>query len=262
MKEKHQRDKKLSRYWISVLVMAAIVVSLNLIAFLPKFCDFYRKYIYKNISNIISFLTAGIPFAVGEIVMYLGILLVILSILFYCISLFFYRKESFKSVIKAVSKTLLMIVTIVLVIYTFTWSIPIRASRIIFDNYKDSYSINEIENVRNYLLSRMEFYAREVDRDENGEILYNFDMNEATREAVRNLNDKYTLFSGIQVPMKKAICSDFLQWMSIGGYTYPFTINLSLRSLTDTRPDLIIRFYTATSLHITMATTGRMRLSF
>lgn len=232
MKEKHQRDKKLSGYWISVLVMATVVALFNLIAFLPKFCDFYRKYVYKNISNIISFLTAGIPFAVGEIVMYLGMLLVIFSILFYLSSLFFYKKQCFKPVIKAVSKTLLMIVIIVLVTYTFTWSIPIRASRITFDNSKDNYSINEIQNVRNYILSQMEFYAGEVARGENGEILYNFDMNEATREAVRNLNDKYPLFTGIQVPMKKAFCSDFLQWMNIGGYTYPFTMEITYNRYT------------------------------
>ena len=42
-------------------------------------------------------------------------------------------------------------------------------------------------------------------------------------EALQNLSGEFTLLSGYYPPVKNALCSDILERMWIGGYTYPFT---------------------------------------
>lgn len=225
-------ENKLSRYWKLVLILFSSVLLLNLISLWTGFSDFYRLYIYKPVSIPISRLTSFSGVALGEIVMYLGILVVILSVIAFIVGLFFKKSHVYRRMLKRIYKAELIGILIVFLIFTFSWSIPLRASKITFENDRSDYSITELQQVRNYTLEQMEINARRVPRDENNAIKYNDDMEYEVLLAVKKLSDEYPLLRGYQPPMKKALCSDILEWMGISGYTYPFTKEITYNKYT------------------------------
>ena len=221
------KEHKLSKYCKFILFLLCAIVFLNVISFWTEFSDFYRSYIYKPVSVFISRITSWGDVAIGEICMYVGMLMVVVSIIFVFLLLVLKREHSFKKFIRKYFKTELGILLAIVLIYTLMWIIPLRASRITFEDEKKGYSLAEVESVRNYILEQMELYAALVPRNENEKIIYDFDLDYETKKAVDKLAEEYPLFDGYQPPFKEAICSDFLEWMGIGGYTYPFTMEIT-----------------------------------
>lgn len=218
---------KLTRYWKLVLALVIVIVFFNVIAFWTGFSDFYRLNIYKPVSVMLSRLTSVTGFALGEICMYLGILMVVLSIIFGVCGLFLKKGHRLRQILRKTYKIELIIVLFVLLSYTFMWSIPLRASGLSFDNAKEQYDLDEVCELRNYLLEQMEQCAREVQRDGDSQIIFDDNLAATTKVAFTKLSEEYPLFSGYMPTMKKALCSDFLEWMRIGGYTYPFTMEIT-----------------------------------
>lgn len=214
------------------LLCIATIAVLNLIAFLPGLCRVYRMYIYRPIAGIIGRITSFKWFAIGEICMYIAILLVVVSLLFCIVGLFLKKENPFRIWLKKFYKTELSILLVVLLIYTLVWSIPFRASRISFEHSKDTYTLDEVKQFRGYILEQLELCAKQVPRNANNEILFDFDMDEQCKLTVEKLAEDYPEFAGYQPPMKKALCSDVLEWMSICGFTYPFSMEINYNRYT------------------------------
>ena len=221
--------KKKTKYWRWILGLTAVTAALNLLGCMQAFCDVYKKTVYGVISDALGILTSWIPFPLGEILGYLGALAVVFGLVVLVLLLFLRGKAGYRRFAAGYGKGFLFGIVLLLFVYTLNWILPFRGSILKVEGAEErSYTLQEVQNVRNYIVSEINKAAEEVTRDENGSVIYNHAaMEKATTSAMQAHADQLPLLSGFYPRMKDALCSDFLEWMDIGGYTYPYTMEIT-----------------------------------
>ncbi len=227
--EKQEPAQKMGLYGKLVVILLAVTAALNFCCVNGYFCDWYKLTVYSVISDVLGKLTAGIPFPLGEILGYLGAIALIIGVILLPLLLFFRKRAKFRKFTATFWKGIFLTLVIVFFIYTLNWIIPFSGPILKVKGAKDrTYSIKEIENVRNHLVNQLNACAEEVARNEYGHVIYDREkMTQATFKAMQEQAKDYPLLAGFYPPMKDAICSDFLDWMNIGGYTYPYTMEVT-----------------------------------
>lgn len=94
------------------------------------------------------------------------------------------------------------------------------------------YTTEDLFNLRAILINNINSLAEQVDRDENGYIKQDEDMYEEVVKAMEGLSDIYPILDGYYPKVKLAYCSDILDFMGIGGYTYPYTMEVTVNKYT------------------------------
>ena len=198
---------------------------------LTAFADRYTDTFYPKIADIFGRLFARIPFAIGEIMMYIWAFMIVLSVVFLIALIFFHKNEAFIETVKRHFKSLLSTFISILVIYIITWVIPFSGSVLGKGEtaVNKEYSLNEVEILRNHITDELNRQAQKVDRDEDGNLIYEDkdEVFDSVTDAMKALSDEYPRLEGYYPPMKEALCSDVLDWMNIGGYTYPYTMEIT-----------------------------------
>lgn len=207
----------------------SFILLLNLLGCLRGFCDWYKRWIYGVVSDALGMATAWIPFALGEILAYLGALAILGLMVTGILFIFLRKRPGFRRFAAGYGRGIFGLLGILCLVYTLNWILPFRGSILKVKGATErGYTLEEVQSVRNYLVDRLNASAGEVLRDENGRVLYDMDaMTEATFRAMKAQAGDYPLLSGYYPPMKEALCKDFLEWMNIGGYTYPYTMEIT-----------------------------------
>lgn len=94
------------------------------------------------------------------------------------------------------------------------------------------YTTEDLFSLRAILINNINSLAEQVDRDENGYIKQDEDMYEEVVKAMEGLSDIYPILDGYYPKVKLAYCSDILDFMGIGGYTYPYTMEVIVNKYT------------------------------
>ncbi len=94
------------------------------------------------------------------------------------------------------------------------------------------YTTEDLFSLRVILINNINSLAEQVDRDENGYIKQDEDMYEEVVKAMEGLSDIYPILDGYYPKVKLAYCSDILDFMGIGGYTYPYTMEVTVNKYT------------------------------
>lgn len=94
------------------------------------------------------------------------------------------------------------------------------------------YTTEDLFFLRAILINNINSLAEQVDRDENGYIKQDEDMYEEVVKAMEGLSDIYPILDGYYPKVKLAYCSDILDFMGIGGYTYPYTMEVTVNKYT------------------------------
>lgn len=94
------------------------------------------------------------------------------------------------------------------------------------------YTTEDLFSLRAILINNINSLAEQVDRDENGYIKQDEDMYEEVVKAMEGLSDIYPILDGYYPKVKLAYCSDILDFMGIGGYTYPYTMEVTINQYT------------------------------
>lgn len=227
--ETKERKGKLSKYWCLVIVLLAVTAVLNLLGCFRAFCDWYKLTIYGPISDALGLLMGWIPVPVGELLGLAGIVAVLLFVVLLALLIFLRKKAGFRRFVGNYAKGLLLTVVLILFIYTLNWILPFRATILKVKGATErEYSILEVQNVRNHLAEMLNACAEEVPRDESGRVIYDKKaQTKAVFEAMKAQAGEYPILSGYYPPIKDALCSDLLEWMNIGGYTYPYTMEIT-----------------------------------
>ena len=226
--------KKKSRYRNGMLIAALILLLLNVLGCFRPFCNFYKKTVYGFLSDGLGLLTGWIPFALGEILMYLGALWLIVFLALVAGLPVFGRREGYKNFFVGAAKATGGLVMALLLLYTLNWVLPIRADTLKVEGSSGrQYTVGDLQKARNYLVEQINDCVGEIERGQDGNILYPWSVEEEVFCAVRDLEGDYPLLGGYYPPVKKALCSDFLSWMDIGGYTYPYTMEITCSRYVD-----------------------------
>jgi hypothetical protein len=226
--EEIPQKKKKSAYWKTAAVIFSVTVILALTSFITPFCDWYANNAYIYLCDGLTYLTAYLPFCLGEMMMYLGVAMVIFSVIFLILLIFLRKKPKYRRFCGGYFKTFLMMLLCVLFLYMPMWLIPFRSSVMGEGDTgkRREFTYEEIYALLEYSINGLNQAAEEIEIAEDGKVL--FPEIEETRplinEALVNISEEFPRMRGFYPTVKTALCSDILERMWIGGYTYPFTM--------------------------------------
>lgn len=220
--------KKKSAYWKTTAVIFSVTVILALASFITPFCDWFANNAYIYLCDGLTYLTAYLPFCLGEMMMYLGVAMVIFSVIFLILLIFLRKKPKYRRFCGGYFKTFLIMLLCVLFLYMPMWLIPFRSSVMGEGDTEKrrEFTYEEIYALLEYSVNGLNQAAEEIEIAEDGKVL--FPKIEETQplinEALVNISEEFPRMRGFYPTVKPALCSDILERMWIGGYTYPFTM--------------------------------------
>lgn len=246
---------------IVYLCIAATVILLNIVAWNNKgFCDFYIKYIFPIWINTYGRLTGLVSFSVGEILLLLAVILVGIWVLLLVGLLLVQVVRLCNTAVKGTLKWIraynkfvyvysigaLWITVVVCLIMTLNCFILYHASTFSEKYYgetKEAYSLEELIRVRNFVVRECNRLAREMERDENGNIVYGGDIGQEAIAAMQNLGKNYDQLDGFYPRPKPLAASDFFSQQYTCGYYFPFSMEANYNDV------MYIMNYPATICH-------------
>ncbi|MBP5554829.1 MAG: DUF3810 family protein [Lachnospiraceae bacterium] len=222
-----QSLKRNRKFITTVIIMTALIICGILLSTIRAWSDFYTDHIYTFLRDPITHITESIPFSLGEVLMYLGAILLFLTIPILILFIFLRKKTAYKAFVSGYFKSLVIIILSFLLIYTYQWLTPYRSS--VLGNAIPAgreYTVEEMRALYIFVADHINEECLIVPRDEEGNVIY--DAKEAAEQkvsvAMNNISNEFSRLSGYYPTIKPAMCSDVLDWMWIGGYTYPYTL--------------------------------------
>ena len=230
--------KKRSLYWRILAVVCCIIVVFFLLSFWKDIDDWYAEHIYPHLQYVFAHVTNLSPVAIGELLMYLAAIILIITVVRSVICAVRAIRHKVKGreypngfrAYRRWMKFSLVVVVAVLWLYLFQWWIPFRGHVLGEEEHLTQFTLEELKYARNTMLVTMNEACLAQPRDAEGHVVYG-DKEEIygiVVEAMRKVSGEYPLLAGYYANPKEALCSDFFEWMSIGGYTYPYTMEITV----------------------------------
>jgi len=229
--------------------IAVFVVLLNVIAWSStSFCDAYIRYIFPVWVNTYGRLTGVFPFSVGEILLVAGVLCVLIFVLciLICLTLGVYSlltsqrstpgkiRNGLWKFSKGYFSFFAWTVLVVCVIMTLNCSILYHASTFSEQYYGEEdgdYTLDDLIAVRNMVVERCNSMSQEMERDENGDLVFHGDMEAEAIRAMKELGKQYDQLDGYYPRPKPLASSDFFSQQYSGGYYFPFSMEANYNNV-------------------------------
>lgn len=243
------KDKKHKKAVILYGALAFCIVLLNLIAWNSNtFCDAYIKYVFPIWVNTYGRFTGLFPFSVGEILLLLGVcsvvLLVVLLLLFGltkgCIliqkkqDIVGKKMSSFWKFSKGYFCWFAWVLLIVCMIMTLNCTILYHASTFSEHYYGEeegNYTLDDLIKVRNLVVERCNELSLELERDEQGYLIYDGDLEADAIKAMQKLGQTYDQLDGYYPRPKPLAASDFFSQQYTCGYYFPFSMEANYNNV-------------------------------
>lgn len=207
--------------------MLAVIVALNLTAWIsPTFCDWYTAYIFQIWVGIFARFMNIFPFSVGEILIVIAVILALTAVILGILCIFLRVRKGFVEKVLRFYKLLSIICVNAGLIVTFNYSILYHCNRIDPNEYKENrqYTVSELEILRNFIVEKCNYYAMIMERDASGDIIYNGDMQETAKEALRGLSEEYPRLAGYYPDVKIIHFSNLMSQAYIAGVYFSFSM--------------------------------------
>lgn len=222
--EKHKR-----RYLYIYIAILAGVILLNITAWLSTpFCDFYISKIFPIWVNTYGRFTALFPFSVGELMLVAAVLLVVAVLLSLPVCLWkLFRRRRNMGGLWRFYRVCARILLFVLLIMTLNCTLLYHGSTFnekYFGKMADTYTLEDLIAVRNEVVEQCNRLAGEMDRAENGDILYEGDMKAEAIRCMQSLGETYDGLSGYYPRPKALLLSDLMCQQYMQGYYFPFSM--------------------------------------
>lgn len=222
--EKHKR-----RYLYIYIAILAGVILLNITAWLSTpFCDFYISKIFPIWVNTYGRFTALFPFSVGELMLVAAVLLVVAVLLSLPVCLWkLLRRHRNMEGLWRFYRVCAWILLFVLLIMTLNCTLLYHGSTFnekYFGKMTDTYTLENLIAVRNEVVEQCNRLAGEMDRAENGDILYEGDMKAEAIRCMQSLGETYGGLSGYYPRPKALLLSDLMCQQYMQGYYFPFSM--------------------------------------
>lgn len=217
------------KIWAALFLLTAAV---NVIAWNSQaFCDWHVKHLFPLSVNLYGRLMSIFPFSVGEGMIALAVFFTAVAILL-GIMCIFVRKGRIKRLISVFSRTYVRAYAWVFlaVFMIMTWNCFILYHASEFDETymaqkaQRTYTDRELIQVRNHIVEELNALTEELERDENGFLVYQGDMKQEAVRAMQGLGEEYELLSGYYPRAKGIAASDFLSQQYMMGYYFPFSM--------------------------------------
>lgn len=210
-----------------LIILTIIIALLNLIAWtIPGVCDWYTTYVTPIWLNTLARITGIFPFSVGEIMLVVAVILVFAVIITGILFIFLHKKERYRKIVFRFYRIFAAIVVGVCLVMTLNCTMLYHCTPL--DSNPDvpyrQYSIEELETMRNYIVDMCNRYSVLMERDENGYLVYEGDMQETAKKALNSLSDRYPKLAGYYPDVKHMAFSGLMSQAYMAGYYFPFSL--------------------------------------
>lgn len=93
------------------------------------------------------------------------------------------------------------------------------------------YTVEELRTLRNFVVEKCNSLSQQMNRDEEGEILYDGDFVAEAKKAMKKLGETYNNLSGYYPSLKPLISSDFMSQQYMTGYYFPFSMEANYNNV-------------------------------
>lgn len=238
--------------WLGLI---ALVMVVNAIAWeSTSFCDFYVRSIYPLWINTYGRITGMFPFSVGEIMIVAGVVLTVIAMLLgiaVVIFLFCFKGSHIYTKVMGFCKKYFAayawIFAGVLVVMTLNCFIPYHCSTLeekygmpsrmsaddplLQELLGKQYTIKELGQLRDYVVIKCNQLAKQVERDENGDIIYPDNMEEIAIQCMQDLSKDCEQLKGYYPAPKQFAFSGFFSQQKMKGYFFPFSMEVNYNPL-------------------------------
>jgi len=239
--------KKAQKYFL--LSMSGLAVLVNILAWKSTlFCDFYVEHIFPVWLNTYGKWIGVFPFSVGELMIVLAVALLIIFVMLGLVAVIFFIVRKWKEKKRIISDRYnrkyntsirlfriyrmicANIAVVVLWVMTLNCFILYHCSTFEDKYWNDSitkredYTIEELGMLRDFVVTKVNQYAKMMQRDEHGLIQYDGSMEQTAIAAMQNLGKQYPQLDGYYTTPKKIATSDFLSQQHMKGYYFPFSM--------------------------------------
>lgn len=223
-----EKTEKHKRRYLYIAILAGVIL-LNITAWLSTpFCDFYISKIFPIWVNTYGRFTALFPFSVGEIMLVAAVLLVVAVLLSLPVCLWkLLRRHRNTGGLLQFYRVCAWILLFVLLIMTLNCTLLYHGSTFnekYFGKLTDTYTLENLIAVRNEVVEQCNRLAGEMDRAENGDILYEGDMKAEAIRCMQSLGETYGGLSGYYPRPKALLLSDLMCQQYMQGYYFPFSM--------------------------------------
>lgn len=219
MRQKGNRWKIYIGIWTSV-------IGLNVAAWnSTALCDWYRAHIFRIWVDSYGRMTGLAKGSVGERLIALAVIMTLTIVLLSLVAVFW--KQS-RGLVRRYQIFYAWFVQLVCVIMTLNCSMLYHAGT--FEQMyfrlesKEKDTTQELITLRNKIVTRCNELAKEVERDPNGDICYEKDINEQSVIYMQQLGKRYEQLAGYYPKPKPLRASDLMSQQYMQGYYFPFSM--------------------------------------
>lgn len=223
-----KKTEKHKRRYLYIAILAGVIL-LNITAWLSTpFCDFYISKVFPIWVNTYGRFMALFPFSVGELMLVAAVLLVVAVLLSLPVCLWkLFRRHRNTGGLLQFYRVCAWILLFVLLIMTLNCTLLYHGSTFnekYFGKLTDTYTLENLIAVRNEVVEQCNRLAGEMDRAENGDILYEGDMKAEAIRCMQSLGETYGGLSGYYPRPKALLLSDLMCQQYMQGYYFPFSM--------------------------------------
>lgn len=230
------------RAWVTLCAVLSAALAVNIIAWNSReFCDFYVDHIFPIWVNTYGRLTGVWPFSVGEIMIAMGVALTAVAVLlgiFAVIFLLLVKDGGLGTKMKKTCRIFYRIFTriavAVFVIMTLNCFVLYHCSTFgekYLSGVTENYTLEELTMLRDHVVAKCNELSKQVERDENGNVIYSGDMEQTAIEAMQSLGEEYAQLAGYYPRPKEIGASEFLSQQKMQGYYFPFSMEANYNSV-------------------------------
>ena len=217
-------NKPKNKWLLLYAVIGIFIIALNAIAWNSKtFCDAYIASVFPIWVNTYGRLTGLVPFSVGEILLALGVVLVILAAVLWVFAFAKHLRRGVRKFYVSFAWTFLA-VCLVMTLNCFILYHATPFSETYFGQENEEYSLEELIAVRNIVVEECNRLSLLVERDEQGNIIYDKDIGEQAIVCMQQLGETYDRLAGFYPQPKPLYMSDFFSQQYMAGYYFPFSM--------------------------------------
>lgn len=231
---KKGENKRLKIKWKAavplLLILAAVL--LNIAGWLSNaFCNWYVTYVFPLWVETYGRITGMLSFSIGEWMLYLAVLAVALFVVLTLLRFLSGKRAAkcFQQFYRSYAMTMLWIFSAACMIMTLNCLLlyhvsPMNERYKIGSGENREYGVEEITQLRDYIVECANELAPGFKRDENGYLLYEGNMKEEARSQMKRLGETYRNLRGYYPRPKAFYASDFFSQQYIMGYYFPFSM--------------------------------------
>lgn len=219
-----------------VVIVLIIFISLfNILSIISTgFAQWYRKYIFSDISVLFAKITGMVSISIGEVMICLGILLLALCIIIGFLG--FLKIEILKKIRRIYFRCIVYVCIFVYAAETFNCFMLYHTKTLeeqLYSNVDMTSSEMDIERllaVYNEVTTNMNELSLKVRRDESEDLICDYSYEEC-KEALWNVSDIFELLKGYYPNPKKIYYSDIMSQQYLAGIYFPFSMEANYNKL-------------------------------